>query len=122
MVLSAAGLPPAPGAPGIDLFAAPALERVAVSHLAYRGREGLAATWRRWRLVEPLSRGFGGRRALHDLRADPREERDALAAHPVVGGWLLAGLRAELLRGRGRDEKAELDAEARAALAALGYL
>jgi arylsulfatase A-like enzyme len=121
-LLSAAGLPPAPGARGVDLFAVPAAERVAVSHLSYRSREGLAATWKRWRLVEPLSRGFGGRRALHDLRADPREQRNVLAAHPVVAGWLLSALRAELLRGRARGEEAELDEEARAGLGALGYL
>ena len=125
-LLAAAGLPAPPDATGVDLAtlgaAAGAGERAAISHLDYRGRAGMSAVWGRWKWIEPLTTRFAAAPELYDLAADPGETRDLAAAEPVVAGWLRTLLRAERLAAATGSEQAELDAETREALGALGYL
>lgn len=121
-VLAAAGLPPAAGLPGVDLFR-PLGERepAAFSHLSYRGREGMSVVVDGWKRIEPWSRKLGARPALYQ-QGD--ESLDLAEGNPVRSGFLGSLLRAEALRGRHglRPEQAGMDEETRKKLEALGYL
>lgn len=121
-VLAAAGLPPASGLPGRDLFGPPGeREPAAFSHLSYRGREGMSVVAGGWKRIEPWSRKLGRRPMLY-RKGD--ESLDLAARNPVRNGFLGSLLRAEMLRGRQglRPEPADMDEEARRQLEALGYL
>lgn len=121
-VLAAAGLPPATGLPGADLFG-PAGERepAAFSHLSYSGREGMSVVFDGWKRIEPWSRKLGERPELY---RGGDESRDLAGENPVRNGFLGSLLRAEKLRGRHglRPEEAGMDEETRRGLEALGYL
>lgn len=121
-VLAAAGLPPASGLPGEDLFG-PARQRepAAFSHLSYSGREGMSVVFDGWKRIEPWSRKLGERPELY---REGDERRDLAAENPVRNGFLGSLLRAEKLRGRHglRPEEAGMDEETRRGLEALGYL
>ncbi|MFL6201951.1 MAG: sulfatase [Thermoanaerobaculia bacterium] len=121
-VLAAAGLPPASGLPGADLFG-PAGERepAAFSHLSYSGREGMSVVFDGWKRIEPWSRKLGERPELYRRG---NERKDLAAENPVRNGFLGSLLRAEKLRGRHglRPEEAGMDEETRRGLEALGYL
>jgi arylsulfatase A-like enzyme len=122
-LLAAAGLPAPPDLPGVDLLAGPPpAERALPSQLDYGGRRGAALVWGRWKWIAPETPQLGSAPELYDLLADPRERHDLAATQPVIAGWLRTLLRAERLAGAGPSERAQLDAETRAALAALGYL
>lgn len=121
-VLAAAGLPPASGLPGRDLFGPPGeREPAAFSHLSYRGREGMSVVADGWKRIEPWSRKLGQRPMLY---RGGDESLDLAAKNPVRSGFLGSLLRAETLRGRQglRPERADMDEEARRQLEALGYL
>lgn len=120
-VLAAAGLPPATGLPGADLFAPGGSDAAAFSHLSYRGREGMSVVQGEWKRIEPWSRKLGPRPAL--FRGGDEYE-DLAAGNPVRDGFLASLLRGEVLRGRRglRPEQAGMDEETRRQLEALGYL
>ena len=74
----------------------------------------------RWKLYKHHD---GTPPALFDLESDPGETRSLLDTHPVRAGYLRQLLRRELTRGEPlAGETAELDAESRRSLEALGYL
>lgn len=121
-VLAAAGLPPAPGLPGRDLFGPPGeREPAAFSHLSYRGREGMSVVADGWKRIEPWSRKLGRRPMLY---REEDESLDLATRNPVRSGFLGSLLRAERLRSRQglRPERADINEEARRQLEALGYL
>ncbi|HET9225734.1 MAG TPA: sulfatase [Thermoanaerobaculia bacterium] len=120
-LLSAAGLPPAKGLPGSDLFAPSGAEPAAFSHLKYRGREGLSVVRDGWKRIDPWSRRLAKSPALY---RDGDEWSDLTAKNPVRNGFLGSLLRAEILRSRSglRAEQAGMDEETRRELEALGYL
>jgi len=98
--------------------------RVAFSEMTYEGREGLAVRWRQYKLIEALSRNFLPLRALYDLDRDPGET-NPVTNRPVISAWLaLEGRRnlARLSLAPEAGEDVKLDAAAREALEALGYL
>jgi arylsulfatase A-like enzyme len=121
-ILAAAGIPPAAGLPGKNLFSPPGeREPAAFSHLSYHGREGMSVVMDGWKRIEPWSRKLGAQPALY---RGGDELRDLAEGNPVRSGFLGSLLRAEALRGRHglRPEQAGLDEEARKELEALGYL
>lgn len=119
-VLAAAGLPPAPGLRGADLFW-PGESGPAFSHLSYSGRVGMSVVLDGWKRIEPWSRKLGRRPELY--RGND-EYNDLAGSHPVRSGFLASLLRAEKLRSRHglRPEQAGMDEETRRGLEALGYL
>jgi hypothetical protein len=119
-LLAAAGLPPASGLPGADLFA-PGSEPAAFSHLSYNGREGVSVVFDGWKRIEPWSRKLAEGPELYRLG---KEDTNLAGENPVRNGFLATLLRAETLRSRNglRPEAMEMDEETRKGLHALGYL
>ncbi|HEX5716447.1 MAG TPA: sulfatase, partial [Thermoanaerobaculia bacterium] len=113
-VLAAAGLPPAPGLRGEDLFG-PGESGPAFSHLSYSGRVGMSVVFDGWKRIEPWSRKLGRRPELYRGRD---EHNDLVGSHPVRSGFLATLLRAEKLRSRHglRPEQAGMDEETRRGL------
>jgi choline-sulfatase len=126
-VLAAAGLPPQPAAPGLDLLSRDRgprdAGRAALSHLRYDGISGMSAIASGWKLVLPFSRKLAEGPELYDLAADPGETRNRAADDPVRAGYLATLVRAERRRGEQGlpAESAVMGEEARKALHALGY-
>ncbi|HBL28352.1 MAG TPA: hypothetical protein DD490_16080 [Acidobacteria bacterium] len=131
-VLAAAGLPVPSGLAGVDLARIAAAgadpralwDRTAISHLSYRGREGLSAVHAGWKLVQPQTRELAAGPLLFQLGEDPAESVNRLGDAPVRAAWLRSLLRREEERGRSglKAQTDVMDAETRKALEALGYL
>jgi len=131
-ILHAAGLAPPAGLPGIDLrvFATAGPERDelaarrAFSHLRYENRRGTSLISAGWKAILPESRALGSEPELFRLGPHGEEGPNRIAENPVRAGWLLAQIKAELLRSRTglKPSPATLDDEARRRLQALGYL
>ena len=131
-ILRAAGLAPPAGLPGTDLrrladseadpdsLAAPK----AFSHLSYGNRTGVSLVHAGWKAILPQTWTLAQGPQLFRLGRNGEEGPNRLAENPVRAGWLLAQIRAEILRSRQglKPEAAQLDAEARERLRALGYL
>ncbi|HSS77538.1 MAG TPA: sulfatase [Thermoanaerobaculia bacterium] len=131
-IVHAAGLTPPAGLPGIDLrvltTAGPERDeltaRQAFSHLRYEHRRGMSLISAGWKAILPESRAFGSEPELFRLGPHGEEGPNRIAENPVRAGWLLAQIKAELLRSRTglKPAPATLDDEARRRLQALGYL
>lgn len=131
-LLRAAGLAPPAGLPGTDLrrlaaakadpdsLAAPK----AFSHLSYRNRTGLSVVHAGWKAILPQTWTLAPGPQLFRLGRNGEEGPNRIAENPVRAGWLLAQIRAEVLRSRQglKPEAVQLDEEARERLRALGYL
>jgi choline-sulfatase len=120
-LLAAAGVPPAPGARGTDLFGPGGGTRPVFSHLNYNKRVGMSVVFDGWKRIEPWTRRLGARPELY---REGDETNDLAGSHPVRSGFLGSLLRAEKLRSRNglRPEQARVDEETRRGLEALGYL
>ncbi len=123
----AQGAPPATTASGRRSVPASAPgDRPAFSHLSYSGRAGISVVLGEWKLIQPLSPGFGRGAELYRLAPGSHETArvNLIDRNPVRAAHLTAFLRAERLAAqRGfASERAELDLETRRALEALGYL
>ncbi len=131
-ILRAAGLAPPAGRPGTDLRRLAALEsdpddltaRKAFSHLSYRNRTGVSIVHAGWKAILPQSWALAPGPQLFRLDRSGEEGPNRIRQNPVRAGWLLAQIRAEILRSRQglKPEPAQLDKEARERLRALGYL
>jgi arylsulfatase A-like enzyme len=121
-VLAALGLPES-GSRGIALTGAelPAERVLAQSFLTQKAdRRQWAATDGRWRLIW----GSDGSARLHDLRSDPREERDIAAEHPAEVERLRRSYRESLElvpQGAHQGSDVAVDAAGLQALQQLGY-
>jgi choline-sulfatase len=123
-LLALAGLPAEPAAGGRDLFAgAGATRRLGAISEAPRRRLGWAPLYAlrdgSWKYIA------GPRPELYDLGADPGEKRDLLATERRRGAELARGAREiedALQKRLAAGDTGEAGAEARAALAALGYV
>lgn len=131
-LLRAAGLQVPGGLPGMDLaLVADAGEvpealsgRAAISHLSYRGREGISAVHAGWKLIHPLTRELSETPLLYRLSSDRAERNNRVRDFPVRAGWLESLIRLEQARGRSglQTQRHEMDEETRKGLEALGYL
>ena len=99
-------------------------DRTAISHLSYRGREGLSAVHAGWKLIHPQTRSLAAGPLLFQLTEDPAEGVNRAGDAPVRAAWLRSLLRREEERGRSglKAQTDVMDAETRKALEALGYL
>jgi arylsulfatase A-like enzyme len=130
-LLRAAGLQTPHGLPGIDLAQIAAsgedpealAGRRAISHLHYRGREGVSVVHAGWKLIHPLTRELSETSQLY-RRTDPAERTNRLGELPVRAGWLESLVRLEQERSQSglKAQTYEMDEETRRALEALGYL
>ena len=94
------------------------------SYIDYEGREGMSMIRGPWKLIEPLSSGFGRSRELYQRFQDPDEQLDLAAEYPVLAGYLATLIRQQLLEldQIPEVESVEFDEETRQQLKALGYL
>jgi arylsulfatase A-like enzyme len=94
------------------------------SYMDYEGREGMSVIRGQWKLIEPLSTGFGRSRELYQRLHDPDERLDLAAEYPVLAGYLATLIRQQLLELEQLPEveSLEFDEETRQQLKALGYL
>ncbi len=127
-LLTAAGLKTPEKLRGRNLLAAEGPReddnRVIISEMTYKGREGISVRWREFKLIVPLSRTFLPSPGLFDLERDPYE-RQPIADHPATSAWLaLEGRRylACLDSAPSVEAPVEMDEEMRKGLEALGYL
>lgn len=131
-LLHATGLAPPAGLPGTDLrrLAGAGADpdslaaRKAFSHLSYGNRKGVSLVHAGWKAILPQTWALAQGPQLFRLGRDGEEGPSRLAENPVRAGWLLAQIRAEILRSRQglKPEAVQLDDEARERLRALGYL
>jgi arylsulfatase A-like enzyme/Flp pilus assembly protein TadD len=122
-LLDLAGLPPLPSASGASLRALiegggsrEAYLETLATQLEWGWSPLLGLRTRDWKYVR------APRPELYDLRADPHETRDLAAREPARAAELDAALQAHLARARPARPTLEPGEEARARLAALGYL
>jgi arylsulfatase A-like enzyme len=130
-ILRATGLQVPPELSGLDLAQVAASGedpdslsgRRAVSHLRYRGREGVSVVHAGWKLIHPLTRELAETSLLY-RRTDRAERTNRLDELPVRAGWLESLIRLEQERSRSglKAQTYEMDEESRKALEALGYL
>lgn len=129
-VLAALGVDRPTEMAGVDLLAGArgrtgGAERPAFAHLDYDRRAGVSVVLGGWKLIEPLTRRFAAAPQLFDLARDPGERENLAESHPVRAGYLRMLIRRHRLAtggGEAPGERAELGAEERAGLEALGYL
>ena len=103
----------------------PETDQISVfSYMDYEGREGMSVIRGQWKLIEPLSTGFGRSRELYQRLHDPDERLDLAAEYPVLAGYLATLIRQQLLELEQLPEveSLEFDEETRQQLKALGYL
>jgi hypothetical protein len=77
-----------------------------------------------WKAILPLSHALGTAPELYRLGPNGEEGPDRSDEDPVRAGWLVAQIKAEILRSQNglKPTPATLDDEARRRLHALGYL
>jgi arylsulfatase A-like enzyme len=126
-ILRAAGLTPPAGLPGVDLkdSGVDGLGiRRAFSHINYENRRGMSVVTGGWKAILPLSHALGTTPELYRLGPNGEEGPDRSDEDPVRAGWLVAQIKAEILRSQNglKPTPATLDDEARRRLHALGYL
>lgn len=127
-ILHAAGLRPPDGLPGTDLSGLRGLPapvaRGAFSHINYENRRGMSLVRGGWKAILPQSRALAREPELYRLGPNGEEGADVIDENPVRAGWLLAQIKAEILRSQKglKPSPAKLDDEARQRLHALGYL
>ena len=131
-LLRAAGLQAPQGLPGMDLAQIAAsgedpdalAGRRALSHLRYRGREGISVVHANWKLIHPLTRELSAAPQLYHRPTDRAERTNRLGDLPVRAGWLESLVRLEQERSKSglKAQTSEMDEETRKALEALGYL
>jgi arylsulfatase A-like enzyme len=94
------------------------------SYMDYEGREGMSVIRGQWKLIEPLSPGFGRNRELYQRFQDPDELLDLADQYPVLAGYLATLIRQQLLDLEllPEVETMEFDDETKQQLEALGYL
>jgi len=94
------------------------------SYMDYDGREGMSVIRGQWKLIEPLSAGFGRSREFYHRFQDPEEQQDLASEYPVLAGHLATLIRQQLLELEQLPEveTMEFDDETRQQLKALGYL
>jgi arylsulfatase A-like enzyme len=95
--------------------------RTIYAYLDYWGRTGASAQAGGWKLIQPMTPEFGSKTVLFDRTDDRVEEHDVAEQRPVRAGWLLARLTGAL-QIEGAGVAAEVDADTRAQLEALGYM
>jgi arylsulfatase A-like enzyme len=98
--------------------------RAAATYMDYEGREGIAISRDRWKLIEPLSDGFTPTPELYRRDADPSEQRDIAGDYEIRTGFLRSVAR-RFLMNRSTAEAEGMpgfDLDTRRALEALGYL
>jgi arylsulfatase A-like enzyme len=122
-VLAAAGLSGRDELDGEDLapFVHRPMDRALFCYLDYWGRRGAAVLLDGWKLIRPLSEDFGFGAQLFDREGDPGERRNRAADMPIRTGFLDTLLRRNLARRRA-PIRAEMDAQTRSELEALGYI
>jgi arylsulfatase A-like enzyme len=127
-ILRAAGLTPPAGLPGTDLRGLAEVDglgaRKAFSHLRYDHRRGMSLVHDGWKAILPQSRALAPEPELYRLGPNGEEGPDRIGENPVRAGWLLAQIKAEILKSQKglKPLPAALDDETRQRLHALGYL
>ncbi len=130
-VLDVLGLEPPPGLDGrslLPLVRGARRQSPSFAYLRLEGKRLKSVVARGWKLIVDDSRQRRrGARELYRLAVDPREQSDLYPVGPLERGFLEQTLRAfelDLHRGERRfeAERAEIDAELRRRLEALGYI